>query len=136
MKSAVRMGEKLNTPGLDSKGDGWLARMGSAAMVTENLPAPISFSADAVIAGWIVLASVYAFFVFGWDKHCAGKRGKTRVPEIHLLAASAVVGLPGAIAGMLIFRHKTAKTMFKLKFAVAVAIWAGLIWVYVRTMRP
>ncbi len=39
---------------------------------------------------------------------------------------SALGGWPGGLAGMLPFHHKTAKTSFKLKFAAAFLVWAGL----------
>ena len=37
-------------------------------------------------------------------------------------------GWPGGLAGMLPFHHKTAKTSFKLKFAAAFLVWAGLLY--------
>lgn len=84
---------------------------------------------------WILLTSLYAFVLFGWDKHCAEKRGKPRVSEFHLAAASAVGGWPGGLAAMLLFRHKTAKATFKIKFALAIVIWICLAWVYWTAIR-
>lgn len=48
---------------------------------------------------------------FGLDKGRA-KAGKWRIPERTLLILAAVGGSVGALAGMLLFRHKTKKAKF------------------------
>jgi uncharacterized membrane protein YsdA (DUF1294 family) len=90
---------------------------------------------DLAVIGWIALCSVYAFVLFGWDKSKAGSAGSSRVSEMHLLMASAVGGWPGGLAGMLVFRHKTAKTSFKVKFILALFLLAGGLWAYWRVIR-
>jgi uncharacterized membrane protein YsdA (DUF1294 family) len=87
-------------------------------------------SMDRILLGWIVLSSVYALALFGWDKRKAGMAGNNRTSEFHLLLASALGGWPGGFLGMMLFRHKTAKTTFKLKFGAAFLVWSGLLWVY------
>jgi uncharacterized membrane protein YsdA (DUF1294 family) len=82
-----------------------------------------------VVLGWLLLASVYTFALFGWDKWRAGKTGASRISELQLVTASALGGWMGGLVAMLLFRHKTAKPSFKVKFAVAFLIWAGLLWV-------
>jgi uncharacterized membrane protein YsdA (DUF1294 family) len=85
---------------------------------------------DRVLLGWILLSSLYALGLFGLDKLRAGETQKFRISEIHLLLASSVGGWLGALAGMLMFRHKTRKTTFKLKFGLAFLIWTGLLAAY------
>jgi uncharacterized membrane protein YsdA (DUF1294 family) len=55
--------------------------------------------------------SVAAFFAYGWDKMRA-KRGAMRVRESTLLALTILGGALGALAAMLVFRHKTQKKLF------------------------
>ncbi|MDE6206927.1 MAG: DUF1294 domain-containing protein [Muribaculaceae bacterium] len=57
---------------------------------------------------WI---NVLALAVYAYDKHCAAY-GKWRVPEFVLFAVSAALGGFGALCGMILFNHKTAKKSF------------------------
>ena len=97
----------------------------------QSTPVTIT-TVDLIFAGFLLLSSLYAFGIFGWDKHRAKRPGKSRISENHLLTVSILGGCPGSLAGMLFFRHKTAKTSFKLKFAVAAVIWAALLVSYWR----
>ena len=72
-----------------------------------------------------------AFILFGYDKLRAARCGKGRVSEFHLALVGAVGGWPGGLLGMLVFRHKTAKLSFQLKYGVAFLVWAGLICIAV-----
>ena len=75
--------------------------------------------------------SVLAFFLFAYDKFQSTRSGR-RVSELQLWLVAALGGWPGGFLGMLVFRHKTAKPAFKLKYATALLVWGGLI--YVRMM--
>jgi len=77
-------------------------------------------------AAWMAALSGWALLLFGFDKWRAGRGGR-RVPEATLLLACAVGGWPGGLAGMFLFRHKSAKTSFQLKFAAVVAAWVGAV---------
>lgn len=79
-----------------------------------------------ILMGWMIIASAWTFIVFGFDKWRAG-RGGGRVAESTLFWLSALGGWPGGLLGILIFRHKSAKGSFQLKFAAAVFVWAGLV---------
>jgi uncharacterized membrane protein YsdA (DUF1294 family) len=79
-----------------------------------------------IFAGWIIAASMWAFVLFGFDKWRAG-RGGARIAEATLFWASALGGWPGGLLGMIVFRHKSAKGSFQLKFAAAFFVWAGLV---------
>jgi uncharacterized membrane protein YsdA (DUF1294 family) len=80
---------------------------------------------DSFAASWFTAFSAVTFIIFGYDKW--------RVPESFLVLLGALGGWPGGLLGMSVFRHKTAKGMFKLKYALglipfAAEIWAWLHW--------
>lgn len=79
-----------------------------------------------ILIGWMIAASAWAFILFGLDKWRAG-RGGSRVAEATLFWVSALGGWPGGLAGVILFRHKSAKTSFLLKFAAAFFVWVGLV---------
>ncbi len=74
---------------------------------------------------WMEISVLYAyllgiiittFLFYEYDKRQSLKKGR-RVPEavLHVLALAG--GSPGALAGMISFRHKTKKLKFKMIFA-------------------
>ena len=78
-----------------------------------------------ILLGWSVALSAWAFVLFGFDKWRAGRGGR-RVAESALLGVSVLGGWPGGLLGLVVFRHKSAKTSFQLKFAAAFLAWAAL----------
>lgn len=56
-------------------------------------------------------ASLLTFALFGWDKFRAMME-RSRVPEAVLLLLSFLGGAFGALCGMILFSHKTRKTLF------------------------
>ena len=81
-------------------------------------------SLDVIVLGWIVLASLLAFLLFGFDKWRARKSGR-RISEWNLALLSAAGGWPGGLLAMILFRHKTAKGTFQLKFGFAFLVFAA-----------
>jgi uncharacterized membrane protein YsdA (DUF1294 family) len=81
-----------------------------------------------LLAGWLGGTSLVAFLLFGYDKWQAVRRGG-RVAESTLCLVSALGGWPGGLLGIAVFRHKSAKGSFQLKFAAAFAVWVALLWV-------
>jgi len=73
---------------------------------------------------WHAAASLVAFALYGIDKRQA-RRGGRRVPELRLFFASLLGGWPGGALAMMLFRHKTAKGTFLLKFIAAVVLWTA-----------
>ncbi len=71
-----------------------------------------------IFYGAMSLASLVAY---GADKSKA-KRGAWRIPEKVLLSLSFFGGAAGALAGMLLFRHKTRHWYFWFVGA------AGILW--------
>ena len=94
---------------------------------SENHTANILNKSDYIFLSWICAMSVLNFLVFGYDKIQSARSGR-RVSEFQLCLIAALGGWPGGFLGMLIFRHKTAKLEFKLKFVAALLVWGGLIY--------
>jgi uncharacterized membrane protein YsdA (DUF1294 family) len=88
-----------------------------------------------VVLSWVLSITVVTFLTYGYDKAVAGS-GRTRVPEAVLLTLALVGGTVGAIAGMLIFRHKTAKWSFILKFVAVLVAQVALLFVYLYFIKP
>ena len=82
----------------------------------------------------VLLANLWAFAVFGFDKSQARAHG-SRVPERLLLLFGLTGGL-GAWMGQHILRHKTRKEPFRTLLGVAITIHvagvAGLFYVLLR----
>ena len=74
--------------------------------------------------GWLGLASGGTLLLFGYDKWQARRDRSPRIAEFTLLAASALGGWPGGLLAILIFRHKSSKLSFLLKFFGAFLIFA------------
>ena len=79
-----------------------------------------------ILGGWLILSGLWAFVLFGFDKWRAGRGGR-RVSESALWWTCALGGWLGGFAGLVLFRHKSAKASFQLKFAAAFFVWAGLL---------
>lgn len=72
------------------------------------------------------LATLLALLAYGADK-MAARAGGWRIPEKTLLTISVFCGCFGAIAAMLIFRHKTRKPKFWFANIIACVIHAMIL---------
>jgi len=70
-----------------------------------------------------------SFAAFGFDKWRVGKSGR-RIPESTLALLGAFGGWPAGVIGMKLFRHKTAKWTFKLKYGLALLPFAAQLWAW------
>jgi uncharacterized membrane protein YsdA (DUF1294 family) len=70
-----------------------------------------------VWTAWLAAINLVTLIAYGYDKSIAGSK-RMRVPETVLLALGAVGGTLGALLGMFVFRHKTIKTSYQVKFWV------------------
>jgi uncharacterized membrane protein YsdA (DUF1294 family) len=84
---------------------------------------------------WLIAISAIAFFTFGYDKAIAGSK-RTRVPEGILLALTFFGGTIGAVLGQIVFRHKTIKASFLVKFWILIAVQVALIVLYMLYIEP
>jgi len=70
-----------------------------------------------------------AFILMAYDKYLA-KAQKQRISERTLLGSVFLGGTIGSGLGMLIFRHKTAKKSYLLKFWLIVIVQILIGWCY------
>jgi len=84
---------------------------------------------DKFALAWFSGWSAVAFLAFGYDKWRAGRPGQ-RTPEATLALLGAIGGWPGGLIAMTVFRHKTAKWTFKLKYALALLPFAAEVWAW------
>ena len=57
--------------------------------------------------------NLFLFFVYGYDKLKAKKKGR-RVPEVFFLVSAFLFAGIGSAFGMLVFNHKTTKMKFRI----------------------
>ena len=88
------------------------ASLYAVAAVLRGVPA----WADLLYAG----ASALCFAFYAIDKSAA-RAGRERISESMLLSLGFVGGWPGAIVAQQLFRHKTAKRSFRIRFWLSVA---------------
>ena len=84
-------------------------------------------TSDSFALIWFTTWSAITFLAFGYDKWRAARSG-SRVSEATLALLGAIGGWLGGFIGMSIFRHKTAKWTFKVKYALALIPFAAEIW--------
>ncbi len=83
-----------------------------------------------IILGYIAIISAMAMAMMKIDKRQAQYHGQ-RIPEKNLWAVAIVGGGIGAYLGMMLFRHKTKHTNFRIGFLVlAMLDVAILVWSY------
>lgn len=88
---------------------------------------------NTAIVAWILIANGVAFVLFGFDKRQA-RLGRSRVPEARLAGVAALGGAPAAWLACSFFRHKTRKSSFRAKLAVASLVCAALYWLALRAL--
>jgi len=86
---------------------------------------------DTFALGWFAAFSALTFLAFGYDKWRAGRTGQ-RVPEMSLVLLGALGGWLGGLIGMQIFRHKTVKWTFWLKYALGLPFFVAEVWLWWR----
>ncbi len=84
---------------------------------------------DTIALIWFASFSAATFVAFGLDKWRAG-RSTQRVSEQTLVFLGALGGWLGGLVGMKLFRHKTIKWTFQLKYAVALIPFAAEVWAW------
>ncbi|WP_281231287.1 DUF1294 domain-containing protein [Flavobacterium gelatinilyticum] len=82
-----------------------------------------------VLLLYFLFINVLVFIFAGYDKSQARKNNR-RIPEKTLFLMALTGGSPGLLTAMLLFKHKTSKTSFIVKFAVILAIQIALIIVF------
>lgn len=70
--------------------------------------------------------NVAVFIMYGIDKKRA-RKNKWRISERTLIGVAFLMGGPGAVFGMHVFRHKTQKISFRILISVAVLVNAAIL---------
>lgn len=87
------------------------------------------------VVSWLLAVTGMTFLTYGYDKVVAGTRA-TRIPERALLTLAFTGGTIGAMAGMLLFHHKTSKGSFLKQFWLIVALQAVIVAGWYLFLRP
>ena len=82
---------------------------------------------------YILVWNIFVFLLYGYDKLAAVKK-KRRVPEVCLLLSSVAAGGIGALSAMVIFRHKTRKTLFRVTVPVSLIITEIVVLIFDKHM--
>ena len=84
-----------------------------------------------ILIWYLAVINFITWIAYGLDKGRA-KSGKWRIPERTLLLLALIGGSLGALAGMILFRHKTRKPKFfvsvPVMFVVHCVIVAMLVY--------
>ncbi|PWM38187.1 MAG: DUF1294 domain-containing protein [Clostridiales bacterium] len=76
--------------------------------------------------GYLVAINVTAFLAAAVDKRRA-KRGRWRLPERTLWLLALLLGSAGLYFGMLVFRHKTQRPLFRFGVPALLVLQAGIL---------
>ena len=79
---------------------------------------------------YLIVINIAAWIMYGLDKWKA-KRGDWRISERALLLVALAGGSVGALAGMLMFRHKTKKAKFVVGVPVMLVLHCVIVAVLV-----
>nr|WP_056164353.1 DUF1294 domain-containing protein [Leifsonia sp. Leaf325] len=96
---------------------GWVWLVAFAVLYVVVL---VLWSVPLYVDALYVAGSVLSFVLYGVDKGAA-VAGRRRIPEATLHLVAVLGGWPGAVVGQTVFRHKTQKASFRLRF------WATVI---------
>lgn len=77
---------------------------------------------------YLIIINIAAWIMYGLDKWKA-KSGAWRIPERTLLLTALAGGSVGALAGMLLFHHKTRKPKFMIGVPVMFAAHCVIVGV-------
>ncbi|KIO50727.1 DUF1294 domain-containing protein [Flavobacterium hibernum] len=80
-----------------------------------------------VLLLYFLFVNIIVFFLAGYDKYQA-RKNKQRIPENTLFFLEAIGGTVGLLLAMLLFRHKTSKTSFIVKFTLIFLIQIVLVY--------
>ncbi len=87
---------------------------------------------EQIILILVLIMSVIAFFVMGYDKSQAKKHGQ-RISERTLWTLAIFGGAIGSYLGMIMFRHKTKHTNFRLGFLMLMILYVFFIFYILTT---
>lgn len=87
-----------------------------------------------ILIWYLAVINFTAWAAYGLDK-CRARSGKWRIPERTLLLLALAGGSLGALAGMLMFRHKTRKAKFVISVPVMFVAHCVIVTVIALKLR-
>lgn len=79
-----------------------------------------------ILIWYLLVINFITWIAYGLDKGRA-KSGKWRIPERTLLLLTLIGGSLGALAGMILFRHKTRKAKFFISVPVMFVVHCVIV---------
>jgi uncharacterized membrane protein YsdA (DUF1294 family) len=76
---------------------------------------------------YFLVVNIFVFILAGYDKNLA-RKNKRRIPENTLFFLQLIGGTPGLLTAMFLFRHKTRKTSFIVKFILILLVQAVFVY--------
>ncbi|MFH6945313.1 DUF1294 domain-containing protein [Flavobacterium sp. FlaQc-50] len=80
-----------------------------------------------VLLLYFLIVNSLDFLIAGYDKYLAIKN-KRRIPENTLFTMALIGGSVGLLLAMILFRHKTSKISFIVKFLIIILIQALIVF--------
>lgn len=80
-----------------------------------------------VLLLYFFIVNIFVFILAGYDKYQA-RKNKRRIPENTLFTIAFFGGSIGLVLAMLLFRHKTSKSSFIIKFGIIFIIQIVLVY--------
>lgn len=87
-----------------------------------------------ILIWYLLVINFITWIAYGLDKGRA-KSGKWRIPERTLLLLTLIGGSLGALAGMILFRHKTRKAKFFISVPVMFVVHCVIVTVLALKLR-
>jgi uncharacterized membrane protein YsdA (DUF1294 family) len=76
---------------------------------------------------YFLVVNIFVFILAGYDKNLA-RKNKRRIPENTLFFLQLIGGTPGLLTAMFLFRHKTRKTSFIVKFILILLVQVAFVY--------
>ena len=80
-----------------------------------------------VLFAYFLIVNCLTFVIAGYDKYLAIKN-RYRIPENTLFTIAFFGGSIGLLLAMLLFRHKTSKSSFIVKFGIILLLQIVLVY--------
>ncbi|MFG4000713.1 DUF1294 domain-containing protein [Flavobacterium aquidurense] len=80
-----------------------------------------------VLLLYFLFVNILVFVLAGYDKYQA-RKNKQRIPENTLFTIAFFGGSIGLLLAMLLFRHKTSKSSFIIKFGIIFILQIVLVY--------
>ena len=77
-----------------------------------------------VLLIYLLFINLLGLILYAFDKAKSKRKGSSRIPERTLLWVARLGGGVGCWLGMMLFRHKTKHTRFRVLVPLYMVVWA------------